>query len=122
NPFFQRNWKALTRRVCGSVSELRQIIEGHRWHSAFADIVVAHIESPCIDTELPRMLLMRPSQIVVDLPLRDLTALRIGIVMTADRGERNTVAAGRKHDGECPYHLRIVIRLEDARIPARARI
>ena len=89
NPLFQRNWKALTGCVGSAIGELREIIEGHRWRSAFAEVVVAHIETPRIDSELPRMLLMRPCQVVVDLPLCDFAALRIGIVIATDCGERN---------------------------------
>ena len=89
NPLFQRNWKALTGRVCRAVGELCEVIEGHRWHGAFAEVVIAHIETPRVDSELPGMFLMRPCQVVIDLPLCDLTALRIGIVIAADRRKRN---------------------------------
>ena len=63
-----------------------------------------------------------PGQVVIDLPLRDFAALRIGIVVAADGGEGHTVAGRSEHDRKGLLHLRVIVRLEDAGIPACARI
>ena len=93
NPLFQRDRKALAGRVCGAVGELCQVVEGHRRHRSLAEVVVAHVQTPRVDAELPGVFTVRPRQVVIDLPLGDLAALRVGIVIAADRREWNAVAA-----------------------------
>src|SRR5580692_3569379 len=46
DPLLQRNWKALTGRVSSAIGKLRQVIEGHRWRSAFAEVIIACVETP----------------------------------------------------------------------------
>ncbi len=64
----------------------------------------------------------RPGQVVIDLPLRDLAPLRIGLIVSADRRKGHAGASRHQDDGEGLLHLRIVVRLKDAGVPAKAGI
>ena len=62
------------------------------------------------------------TRVVVDLPLRHLAALGIGIVIAADRREGCVVGASCQHDRKGCKHLGIVVWLEHARVPACAGV
>ena len=64
----------------------------------------------------------RPGQVVVNLPLRDLTPLRKRIIQPADLGERYAIAARSEDDGVGHQSLGVVARLKDTGIPARSRV
>ena len=82
---FQRNRKRPALGVSCAVGELRQIVINRSRHSPFAEVVVAHIDAPRIHAESISVFAARPIQVVVDLPLRHLAPLRIGVVIPANR-------------------------------------
>ncbi len=122
HPFLQRDREVLLCGICGSISELRQVVVGDGRHSAFSEVVVAGIDTARIDTEVQRVPPSRPGQVVVDLPLRNLAPLRKRIVQATDSREGHAVAARGKHDGKGLERLRVIVRLEDARVPACAGV
>ena len=89
---------------------------------AFAEVVVADIEAAGVLAELEAVASARPDQVVVDLPLRDFAALGVGLVVAADGGERRVGAASGEHDGEGLEDLSVVVRQEEARVPACAGV
>ena len=86
--------------VARAVSELRQIVVDGSGHTSLAQIVVAHVDTARVHAELESVAAARPDQVVVDLPLRHVAALRIGVVVAADGGEWRAVGAGGQHDWE----------------------
>ena len=120
--FLERDGKVLHCGKCGPVSELRQVVVGNRRHSALAEVIVACVDTAGIDAKVQCVRSTRPGQVVVDLPLRDLTPLWKRIVQAAELGERHAVAARSEHDRVGLERLGVVVRLEDAGIPARSRI
>ena len=84
---FERDGKGLALCVGRAVGELGQIVIDGRGHAALAQIVVAHVDAARVDAEAVLLLAADPVQVVVDLPLRDFAALRIGIVVAADGGK-----------------------------------
>ena len=56
------------------------------------------------------------------MPLRDVAALRIGIVISADGGKGSLIAARGENDGESLLDLSEIVWREDAAIPACAGI
>ena len=119
---FLRDRKACRRRGCSAVGELREIVVDHVGHNPFAKIVVAHVEPAGVLAELEAVASMRPDQVVVDLPLGDFAALRVGLVVAAKRGEGRVGTASGQHDGKGLEHLRVVVGQKEAGIPARAGV
>ena len=114
----ERDRKVLLRGICGPVGELRKVVVGDCRHDAFPKVVVAGVDAACIDAEVQGMLPACPGQVVVDLPLRHLATLWESIVQAADCSEGNAVTVRCQHDRKCLLHLRVVVRLEDAGVPA----
>ena len=95
-----RHRKARRRRGCSAVRELRQIVVDHAGHNAFAQIVVADVQPARVLAKLEAVASARPDEVVVDLPLRHLAALRVGLVVAAKRRERRVGTAPGQHDGK----------------------
>jgi hypothetical protein len=105
-----------------AVGELREIVVDDGGHNALAEVVVADVEPARVLAELEAVAAARPDQVVVDLPLRHLAALGVGLVVAADGGEGRVGAAAGQHDGEGLKHLRVVVGQKEAGIPARAGV
>jgi len=118
NSLFERDGKGPALCVGSAVSELGQIVINSRGYAALTQIVVAHVDAAGVDAEAILLLAPDPVKVVIDLPLRNFAALRIGVVVAADCSEGRIVAARGKHDGKGLLDLREVVRFEDAGIPA----
>ena len=122
DPLPERDRVALGSGVSRAIGELGKVIVEDIGHDPLAQVVVADVDAAGVDAELEGMSVARPDQIVVDLPLRHLTALGVGIVITADGREGCIVGASCQHDRKGGKHLGIVIWLEHACVPACARV
>ena len=111
---FERDGKGLALCVGRAVGELGQIVIDGGGHAALAQIVVAHVDAARVDAEAVFLLAANPVQVVVDLPLRDLAALGIGVVVAADGGKGSLIAARGEHDGKGLLDLGEVVGLKDA--------
>jgi hypothetical protein len=117
---FLRDRVARRRRGCSAVGKLRKIVVDNSGYNAFAQILVTHVQPARVLAEFEAMPSMRPDQIVIDLPLRHLAALRVRLIVPANRGEGRVGTPAGKHNGKGIEHLRIVVGKKKTRIPAHA--
>src|SRR5208337_808798 len=86
-PLFERDGEGLALGVGRAVGEFGQIVIDGSGHATLAQVVVAHVDAACVDAEAELLLAANPVEVVVDLPLRDVAALGIDIVVAANGGE-----------------------------------
>ena len=111
-------------RCCrgSAIGELSKVGVDHRGHNSLTEVVVAGVETARVHAELHAVPTASPYEVVIDLPLRDLAALRIRLIVAADSGEGSVGTAASKHDRKSLLHLRVVVGKKETRIPARAGV
>ena len=105
-----------------AIGELSKVGVDHCGHNSFTEVIVAGVETARVHAELHAVPTTSPYEVVIDLPLRDLAPLRIGLIVAADGGKESVGASSRQHNRKPFYDLCVVIGKKETRIPARAGV